>query len=100
MKKKYTLKGRKGVFRRVMRGTVIKKGGLTIFMTAGHGKIGVTCSKTVKGAVNRNRIKRHLREYARKYILPQIANRNVVLIASSHLFLKKKVNLGEYEGST
>lgn len=95
MKKKFVLKGRKK-FQSLMRGRVLKRGGLTLFVMAGSGRIGVACHSGVKGAVNRNRIKRHLREYARTYILPQIGRRDVLLIANSHTFRKDRIDLGKY----
>jgi ribonuclease P protein component len=91
MKKKLVFKGR---FERLMKNSqVIKQGGVTIFITTGRGRIGVAVHKSVKGAVNRNAIKRHLREYARLVILPQLGKRDCIIVSNSKSFSKRPVTL-------
>lgn len=80
-------------FPRVLKKKVYASGGLSVFAVPGRGLIGVGVSKTVKGAVKRNRIKRALREYAHKYVLGKVGQRDVILMAGDHRFSKKEVKL-------
>ena len=81
-------------FARILKTKVYTGGGLSVFATAGSGKIGIAVVKTVKGAVKRNRIKRHLREYARKNVLGKYPKQDVVLVAGDHRFSKKVITIG------
>ena len=74
------------------RAQVVKQGGLAIFIVPGDGKVGVAVKKGMKGAVNRNRVKRRLREYARIHILPRLGKRNVILIAANKDFRKEAID--------
>lgn len=89
MKKKDRLRRN---FSRVLKNKVYSGGGLSVFAVPGRGKIGIAVNKSVKGAVKRNRVKRHLREYANKHILGK-TTMDVVLVAADHRFLKKPVRL-------
>lgn len=91
MKKKLVYKGK---FEKVMKsGEKVSSGGLTIFVARGRGQVGVSTKKGIKGAVKRNRIKRQLREYARKNLLGQLAGKTVILIAADPNFKKGAVKL-------
>jgi ribonuclease P protein component len=81
-------------FARILKTKVYSGGGLSVFAVPGRGLIGVAVVKTVKGAVNRNRIKRQLREYARKNVLGKYPSRDVVLVAGDHRFSKRKFEIG------
>lgn len=90
MKKKYSLKRN---FARVLTKKVYSGGGLSIFAVPGRGLIGIGVSKAVKGAVKRNRIKRQLREYARKNLLGNTKS-DIVLVAGDPHFSKKVIKIG------
>jgi ribonuclease P protein component len=83
----------KGNFDRILKVRVSREGGLTIFAAKGRGRIGVAVSKSVKGAVNRNRIKRQLRVYADKNILGKYPDKDVILVAGAPKFSKKAVRI-------
>jgi ribonuclease P protein component len=89
MKKHQTLKRN---FQRVLKKKIYSGGGLSVFAVPGRGLIGVAVSKTVKGAVKRNRIKRHLREFAMKNLMGK-SNVDMILMASDPGFSKKPVKL-------
>lgn len=82
-------------FQRILKTKVYSGGGLSVFAVSGRGLIGVAVSKTVKGAVNRNRIKRHLREYADKNVLGKYPTKDIVIVAGDHRFSKRKIEIGE-----
>jgi ribonuclease P protein component len=92
MKKRDRLRGN---FDRVLKNRVSRDGGLTIFAVKGRGKIGVAVSKSVKGAVKRNRIKRQLRVYADKNVLGK-TKMDVILVAGDPKFSKKPVKIPTY----
>ncbi len=77
MRKKERLRSN---FPRVLKTKVASVGGLGIFAVPGKGKIGIAVNKSVKGAVNRNRIKRQLRIYADTYFLGK-TKKDVVIVA-------------------
>lgn len=89
MKKKDRLRKN---FARVLRTKVYSGGGLSVFAVPGTGLIGIAVNKSVKGSVKRNRIKRQLREYARKHVLGQ-TTRDVVLVAGDPKFSKKRIKI-------
>ena len=73
MKRRFRLRRRQD-FDRVMRGQRVFAGRtLVVFARpneTGHWRIGVTTSRRVRGAVERNRLRRRLREVARSGLLP------------------------------
>lgn len=75
----------RGNFPRVLKTKVASVGGLGIFAVSGKGKIGIAVSKTVKGAVKRNRIKRQLRVYADTHFLGK-TKKDVVIVAYGEKF--------------
>lgn len=75
----------RGNFPRVLKTKVASVGGLGIFMVPGRGKIGIAVTKSVKGAVKRNRIKRLLRIYADTYFLGK-TKKDVVIVAYGEKF--------------
>lgn len=79
-------------FPRVLKKKIYSGGGLSVFGVPGRGLIGIAVSKTVKGAVKRNRVKRQLREYARKYVLGK-TTMDVILVAGDPKFSKKEIKL-------
>lgn len=87
VKKKDRLRGN---FQRVLKTRVYTGGGLGVFATSGRGKIGVAVAKSVRGAVRRNRVKRKLREYARKKILGK-TTMDVVLVAYGEKFSEPEI---------
>lgn len=89
MKKKDRLRKN---FARVLKTKIHSGGGLSIFAVPGTGKIGIAVNKSVKGSVKRNRIKRQLREYARKYVLGR-TKKDVVLVAGDPGFSKKEIRI-------
>lgn len=76
-----------------MKNKVYSGGGLSVFSVPGTGKIGIAVAKSVKGAVSRNRIKRHLREFARKNLMGK-SSVDMVLMAGDPRFSKKEIKLG------
>ena len=73
MKKRFRLTQR-GDFTRLVRGRRLFAGqGLLAFASPREGpsRIGVTSSRDVKGAVNRNRARRRLREVSRRILLAE-----------------------------
>lgn len=89
MKKKNRVRGN---FSKILAHRVSREGGLTVFAIPGRGRIGVAVAKSVKGAVKRNRIKRHLREFAHNTILGK-TKMDVILVAGDIHFSKKPVKL-------
>lgn len=89
MKKKNRVRGN---FSKILAHRVSREGGLTVFAIPGRGRIGVAVAKSVKGAVKRNRIKRHLREFAHDTILGK-TKMDVILVAGDTHFSKKPVKL-------
>ena len=89
MKKKDRLRRN---FARVLKVKVHSGGGLSVFAVPGSGKIGIAVSKSVRGAVNRNRIKRQLRVFADKHILGK-TKKDVVLVAGDPKFSKKGIKI-------
>lgn len=81
-------------FARVLKTKVYSGGGLSVFAVPGKGLIGIAVVKTVKGSVKRNRIKRHLREYARANVLGKYPLKDIVLVAGDHRFSKRKIEIG------
>ena len=80
-------------FQRVLKTKVHSGGGLSIFAVPGRGLIGIAVSKSVKGAVKRNRIKRQLRVYADKHILNRYPKKDVVLVAGDPRFSKREIKI-------
>ena len=82
MKKHYRLRGR---FNRVLSGTRVFTGkGIAVYLTTRQGRIGrigITCSRQIKGAVNRNRAKRRLREAFRRLERRIRTHGDLVLVA-------------------
>jgi len=91
MKKKYRVRGN---FSKILAHRFSREGGLTIFAVKGRGRIGVAVSKSVKGAVNRNRIKRQLRVYAQKNVLGK-TKMDVILVAGDIKFSRKPIQFPE-----
>lgn len=89
MRKRDRVRGR---FNKILGNRIYSKGGLTIFGIPGKGKVGVAVYKNVKGAVKRNRVKRHLREFARKNVLHKTSY-DVILIAGDKDFSKGPITL-------
>lgn len=85
MRKKDRLRGN---FPRVLKTKVASSGGLGVFAVPGRGKIGIAVSKSIKGAVKRNRIKRQLRVYADTYFLGK-TKKDVVIVAYGEQFHMK-----------
>lgn len=79
-------------FARVMKKKIYSGGGLSVFSATGSGKIGIAVAKSVKGAVKRNRIKRQLREFARKNLMGK-SKVDMVLMAGDPRFSKKEIKL-------
>jgi len=80
-------------FQRVLKIKVHSGGGLSVFAVPGRGLIGIAVSKSVRGAVNRNRIKRQLRVYADKHILNKYPKKDVVLVAGDPRFSKREIKI-------
>lgn len=79
-------------FQRVLKKKIYSGGGLSVFAVPGRGLIGIAVSKSVKGAVKRNRIKRHLREFATKNLMGK-SNVDMVLMAGDPGFSKKEIKI-------
>jgi ribonuclease P protein component len=79
-------------FSKILAHRISREGGLTVFAVPGRGRIGVAVAKSVKGAVKRNRIKRHLREFAHDTLLGK-TKMDVILVAGDTHFSKKPPKL-------
>lgn len=80
-------------FARVLKTKIYSGGGLSVFAVPGRGLIGIAVAKSVKGSVKRNRIKRQLREYARRNVLGRKPNMDIVLVAGDPRFSKRRIDL-------
>src|SRR5438034_742512 len=91
MNKKQTVKKN---FQKILAHRLSREGGLTVFGIPGRGRVGVAVAKSVKGAVRRNRIKRHLREFAHNSVLGK-TRLDIILVAGTISFSHKPIKFPE-----